>query len=291
MITQSEVRAYLNRLGISDIQSPTKEYLFELHKAHVARIPWQTLDIFAGKPTSIDLQESVQLMIHHRSGYCFHLNGAFTALLRALGYKVYWHRAGVQPSGQEPRINGFHLGITVSLLNEQLGEEERWLVDVGLGDMPWEPIPLKFGEYIQGPFQYTLEPSRITDRGWRLIHDPNYSYVGVDYAPDVVNSLELFKSNHTFYSRSPESPWMDLFIVRQRHEQGMNELKGCIWRKWSGNTLDKIEISSKSEWFEILANIFNEPLVNYSIIERDLIWDKVYRQHQNWKKLMENERV
>lgn len=291
MITQSEVRAYLNRLGISDIQSPTKGYLFELHKAHVARIPWQTLDIFAGKPTSIDIQESVQLMIHHRSGYCFHLNGAFTALLRALGYKVYWHRAGVQPLGQEPRINGFHLGITVSLLNEQLGEEERWLVDVGLGDMPWEPIPLKFGQYIQGPFQYALEPSRITDGGWRLIHDPHYSYVGVDYAPDVVNSLELFKSNHEFYSRSPESPWMELFIVRQRHEQGMNELKGCIWRKWSGNTLDKIEISSKSEWFEILADIFNEPLVNYSMIERDLIWDKVNRQHQNWKKLMENERV
>ncbi|WP_339223939.1 arylamine N-acetyltransferase [Paenibacillus sp. FSL W7-1332] len=291
MITQSEVRAYLNRLGISDIQEPTKEHLFELHKAHVARIPWQTLDIFAGKPTSIDIQESVQLMIHHRSGYCFHLNGAFTALLRALGYKVYWHRAGVQPLGQEPRINGFHLGITVSLLNEQLGEEERWLVDVGLGDMPWEPIPLKFGEYIQGPFQYAIEPSRITDDGWRLIHDPHYSYVGVDYAPDVVNSLELFKSNHEFYSRSPESPWMELFIVRQRHEQGMNELKGCIWRKWSGNTLDKIEISSKSEWFEILADIFNEPLVNYSMIERDLIWDKVNRQHQNWRKLMENEQV
>lgn len=291
MITQSEVRAYLNRLGISDIQSPTKEYLFELHKAHVARIPWQTLDIFAGKPTSIDIQESVQLMIHHRSGYCFHLNGAFTALLRALGYKVYWHRAGVQPLGQEPRINSFHLGITVSLLNEQLGEEERWLVDVGLGDMPWEPIPLKFGEYIQGPFQYALGPSRITDDGWRLIHDPHYSYVGVDYAPDVVNSLELFKSNHAFYSRSPESPWMDLFIVRQRHEQSMNELKGCMWRKWSGNTLEKIEITSKSEWFEILADIFNEPLVNYSMIERDLIWDKVNRQHQNWKKLMENERV
>ena len=217
-------------------------------------------------------------MIHQRSGYCFHLNGAFSALLRALGYKAYWHRAGVQPLGQEPRINGFHLGITVSLLNEQLGEEERWLVDVGLGDMPWEPIPLKFGEYIQGPFQYTLEPSRITDDGWRLIHDPHYSYVGVDYAPDVVNSLELFKSNHAFYSRSPESPWMELFIVRQRHEQGMNELKGRIWRKWSGNTLDKIEISSKSEWFELLADIFHEPLVNYSMIERDLIWDKVYRQ-------------
>ncbi|RAR42259.1 arylamine N-acetyltransferase [Paenibacillus sp. MDMC362] len=291
MITQSEVRAYLNRLGISDIQEPTKEYLFELHKAHVARIPWQTLDIFAGKPTSIDIEESVQLMIHQRSGYCFHLNGAFTALLRALGYKVYWHRAGVQPLGQEPRINGFHLGITVSLWNEQLGEEERWLVDVGLGDMPWEPIPLKFGRYIQGPFQYALEPSRITDVGWRLIHDPRYSYVGVDYAPDVVNSLELFKSNHAFYSRSPESPWMDLFIVRQRHEQGMNELKGCIWRKWSSNNLDKMEISSKSEWFEILADIFHEPLVNYFLIERDLIWDKVNRQHQNWKKLMENERV
>ena len=64
--------------------------------------------------------------------------------------------------------------------------------------MPWEPIPLKFGKYAQGPFTYVLEPSGITDQGWRLIHDPQYSYVGVDYAPEVVNSLALFKTNHDF---------------------------------------------------------------------------------------------
>ncbi|MHA2857301.1 arylamine N-acetyltransferase family protein [Paenibacillus lautus] len=290
MITHSEVKAYLNRLGISEIKAPTKEYLFELHKAHVARIPWQTLDIFAGKPTPMDIQYSVQLLIHQRSGYCFHLNGAFTALLRALGYAVSWHKAGVQPLGQEPRINGFHLGLTVSLMNVEIGEEESWVVDVGLGDMPWEPIPLKFGKYVQGPFTYVLEPSSVTDQGWRLIHDPQYSYVGVDYAPEVVNSLELFKTNHEFYSRSPESPWMDLLVVRQRHDVGMNELKGCIWKKWNGSILDTAEVSSKSEWLEILADVFNEPLVNYSILERDLIWAKVCKQHQKWLRLLEDQR-
>lgn len=35
---------------ITEIQPPMKEFLFELQKAHVEKFPWQTIDIFAGKP-------------------------------------------------------------------------------------------------------------------------------------------------------------------------------------------------------------------------------------------------
>ncbi|MGW8956539.1 arylamine N-acetyltransferase [Paenibacillus sp. NPDC055715] len=38
--------------------------------------------------------ESVQLILQGRSGYCFHLNGAFSVLLHSLGYRVCLHRAG-----------------------------------------------------------------------------------------------------------------------------------------------------------------------------------------------------
>lgn len=150
-MTKEEIKAYLNRIGIPEIQSPTLSYLVELHKAHVKHLSWQTLDIFARKPAAIGFQESVQLILHGRSGYCFHLNGAFSALLYSLGYKVSLHRAGVQPLGAEPRINSFHLGLTVNLLNEQQ-EDEVWIVDVGLGDMPYEPLPLRMGTYEQALF-------------------------------------------------------------------------------------------------------------------------------------------
>src|SRR5690348_7246378 len=146
IMTKEEIKAYLQRIGIPERETPDKAFLFELHKAHVEHLSWQTVDIYARKPAGIDLRGSVQLVTTGRSGYCFHLNGAFSTLLRSLGYQVSLHRAGVQPSGEQPRINSFHLGVTVRLADDQQ-EGQPWIVDVGLGDMPYEPLPLIYGEY------------------------------------------------------------------------------------------------------------------------------------------------
>ncbi len=288
MMTKEEIQTYINRIGIPDIQFPTKPYLFELHKAHVKNISWQTIDIFAGNPASIDVSESVQLILNHRSGYCFHLNGAFSNLLRSLGYMVSWHRAGVQPLGEEPRVNSFHLGLTVSLANEKQ-EEEKWIIDVGLGDMPFEPIPLQVGIFEQGPFKYKVRQSNVVKNGWRLEHDPPTSFVGVDFAPEVVHDIEEFKPKHDFYSLSAKSPWNNLFLVRHRHATGSNELRGCIWSKREIGGVEKIELQTKSQWLEVLGDIFNEHLVNYSTLEQDELWKRVQKIHEDWKKTKEGE--
>ncbi|WP_458460799.1 arylamine N-acetyltransferase family protein, partial [Paenibacillus sp.] len=181
-LNPSEIQAYLKRIGINTIKKPTLEYLFELQRAHVQYLSWQTVDIFAGRPAGIDLQESVQLILQGRSGYCFHLNGAFSVLLRSLGYTVDWHRGGVQPHGEKPRVNSFHLGLTV-LLPDADRNVERWIVDVGLGGMPFEPLPLRYGTYGAAPFTYQLMPSSVAAGGWRLEYEPNGPSEGVDYAP------------------------------------------------------------------------------------------------------------
>lgn len=280
MLTNTETKAYLKRIGIADIQPPTKSYLFELHRAHVERIPWQTLDIFAGRPSSIDVGASVQLILSGRSGYCFHLNGAFSELLRSLGYKVFWHRAGVQPHGEEPRVNSFHIGLTVLL------EHERWIIDAGLGDMPYEPLPLREGEYRQGPFVYQVTASGVAENGWRLVHDPLGASAGVDVAPEIVTDMGAFAPQHEAYSRSPDSPWVRLFLIRHRHASGSNELRGCIWSRREADGIVKTEVSAKSQWFDVLADIFGERLAAYSRPERDELWSKVQRQHEAWKQAM-----
>jgi arylamine N-acetyltransferase len=283
MLTNEEVKAYLSRLGIKDIEPPTKEYFFELHKAHVESVPWQTIDIFAGKPVGIDLKDSVQLILNHRSGYCFHHNGAFSALLRTLGYKVHYHRAGVQPPGTEPQISSFHLGLTVNVLNDHL-EEEIWIADVGLGDMPFEPLPLQVGIYHQAPFTYKVVESGVAAKGWRLEHDPLASFVGVDFDPTMLDSIEEFKPKHQHYSRSSDSPWLNMFLIRHRHAAGSNELRGCVWSKRDIHGIQKIEINNKSQWLEVLGDIFGEKLLNYSSQERDELWKRVRIAHEDWKK-------
>lgn len=282
-MTPAEIKAYLKRIGIADIQPPTLDYLTQLHRAHVSTISWQTIDIVAGRPTPIDLHECVRLMLSNRSGYCFHLNGAFGVLLHSLGYRVFWHRAGVQPPGQEPRINSFHLGLTVSLTNEQQ-QAQRYIIDVGLGDMPYEPLPLQIGTYEQGPLRYQVVNSDVAEGGWRLVHDPNASFVGVDYAPDELENLEEFKPKHEFYSRSPESPWMKLFLVRHRHATGSNELRGCIWTRRDSKAIEKTELRTKTQWLEVLGDVFQEHLVSYSQLEREELWKRVWTYHEEWKK-------
>ncbi|MFC5702596.1 arylamine N-acetyltransferase [Cohnella faecalis] len=284
IMTMEERSAYLKRLGIREIQAPTRTFLFELHKAHVNKLSWQTIDIFAGQPASMDVRESIQLMIGGRSGYCFQLNGAFCALLRSLGYRVSMHRAGVQPLGEAPRVNSFHLGLTVSMAGESNEEDETWIVDAGLGDMPYEPIPLRMGEYEQSPYTYKVVESGVVRDGWRLEHDPFASFAGVDFAPGIVQDISEFNSKHEYYSQSAESPWTQLLLVRHRHEQGSNELRGCIWSKRDRSGIEKTEIRTKSDWFALLGDVFGERLVRYSRQERDELWQKVKRKHEEWKR-------
>lgn len=286
MLSKEDVEKYLTRLGIFEIQPPTMDFLNEIHRAHVEKISWQTLDIFTRKPVGIDIKQSIDLMTNNRSGYCFHLNGAVAALLNTLGYKVSLHRAGVQTSGTSPKIDSFHVGVTVNLQNSN-GEDEYYLVDVGLGDMPYEPIRLSPGSYTQGPCIYEVTQSSVDSHGWRLNNDVKASYKGVDYAADTVPTIESFQSQHQFYSESDNSPWINFLIFKNRHARGSNELKGCMLTRRVNDQIERIEITKQSQWLEVLDSLFDETLVNYTKLEQDMIWNKVFQEHEAWKKSLE----
>lgn len=287
LMTPEQIKAYLKRLGINEIHEPTKEYLFEIHKAHVEKIPWESVDVYAGRPRPIDYTDSVQLVLEHRSGYCFHLNGALYALLRSLGYQVSLHRGGVQSRGTEPRIDSFHVGLTVDLPIDS-NHSEKWVIDAGLGDIPYEPLPLKYGTYQQGPLTCQLTESSVAVGGWRLEHDPRGPYAGVDIAPETVEDIKVFEPNHKHLSTSPESPFTQICLIKNRTAIGTNEMRGCIFTRIDHNGVTKTEVIQKGEWFGILADIFHEKLDDYSSTERDELWNKVYQDHQKWKREQED---
>lgn len=71
LLNASEIQAYLRRIGIDVIKKPTLEFLFELQRAHVQYLSWQTVDIFAGRPAGISLQESIQLILQEAAATAF----------------------------------------------------------------------------------------------------------------------------------------------------------------------------------------------------------------------------
>lgn len=100
-------------------------------------MPYENLDIYRGAPPGIDPQVSAERLVAGRGGYCYHHNGALSALLRTLGHQVHRHGGGVrsEPSDDLQTAMGNHCALTVTL------DGEAWLVDRGLGDALYEPIP------------------------------------------------------------------------------------------------------------------------------------------------------
>src|SRR3954447_16717945 len=116
MTTAIDVDAYLRRLRLPHLagSAPSIEGLFALHRAHAELVPYETLEIWLGRPTTVEPSDSVRRILRGRGGYCFHLNGAFSALLSALGYRVTRHVGGVQNNPQRPAgATGNHLVLTV----------------------------------------------------------------------------------------------------------------------------------------------------------------------------------
>ncbi|MFD9568215.1 arylamine N-acetyltransferase [Streptomyces sp. NPDC059982] len=271
-----DVDGYLAVLGMDRPPAPTAGALRALHRAQVERVAYENLDIHLGRPTGIGAAESAARIVRGRGGYCFHLNGAFGALLTALGYDVTLHRAGVQAAPRDPAgASGDHLALTVSL------DGGRWLVDTGLGDALHEPLPLREGTYTQGPFTYALAPSAAVPGGWRFTHDPRGSFTAMHFAPDPVE-LSSFAAEHERLSTSPESGFVRVLTAQLRDAKGVDVLRGCVLRRTGAGGTDERTIDSADDWYEVLTGVFRLDLTDVDAPARAALWQRVHSAHQEW---------
>lgn len=134
------ISAYLARIGYSGPTEPTIATLRALHRAHLFAVPFENLDIALGRKIIVDQDACVRKVVElHRGGFCYELNGAFAALLGALGFRVTLLSARVarEKGGEGPEFD--HLTLRVDL-------ETPWLADVGFGDSFVEPLALEAGK-------------------------------------------------------------------------------------------------------------------------------------------------
>ncbi len=262
--------SYLERLGWSDVPAPTITNLFALHRAHVERIPYNTVWIALGERRSIDRRASVDYVTSGAGGYCYHLNGAFSVLLEWLGFAVQRHLGGVQghPSAGDPAppagANGNHLALTAA----------DHLIDVGLGDALHEPIPLVAGVYLQGPFRFRLRRSDANPGGWRFDNDPGLSFVGFDMRPGPVQPDE-FAARHRFLMTSPESRFVRAVTAQRRDATGVDSLKGRLLRRIDGSGETVRELADVAEWEAVLIDLFGLALDGVEQPARDAVWRRI----------------
>ncbi|PKW07748.1 N-hydroxyarylamine O-acetyltransferase [Streptomyces sp. 1222.5] len=135
-MNSAQVDAYLLRLGVVRPRRPTGEALRELHLRHLRTVPFENLSIHLGEEIVLEEKRLLDKVTGTpRGGFCYELNGAFAALLTALGYEVELLAARVY--GDEGR-----LGIPYDHLALRVGTADggTWLADVGFGAHSHYPL-------------------------------------------------------------------------------------------------------------------------------------------------------
>ncbi|MEU8250855.1 arylamine N-acetyltransferase [Nonomuraea sp. NPDC048916] len=273
---------YLRHLGLTDLLNtpPTAESLRALHIAHVERVPYEVLEIWLGRTTTVDPLESAERILRGRGGYCYHLNGAFSRLAMELGYEVTRHVGGVQTRGAEPGVSGNHLVLTVRGLPSEDNPGGEWLVDLGLGDGLHEPLPLVEGTHRQGPFVYGLRPSEVAPGGWRFEHDPSGSFEGMDFGLTPAD-MSAFVEMHGQLSTSPESGFVRVAVVQRRDASGVDVLRGLRLSRL-GNGSHSVTLDTARDYYAALADVFGLPLGDVSAGEKDALFGRLHDAHEEW---------
>ncbi|MGN9908365.1 arylamine N-acetyltransferase family protein [Phytohabitans sp. LJ34] len=124
---------YLARIGV-DRPPSGLDGLRVLQRAHLGTVPFENLSVHLGEPIDLTALPD-KIVTRRRGGFCYELNGAFAALLTALGYTVSLHQARVW-GGKRWGPPFDHLALRVAV------DGEPWLVDVGFGRFAHHPLSL-----------------------------------------------------------------------------------------------------------------------------------------------------
>lgn len=132
-----DIEAYLARIGHEAGVKPGFDTLRALHRAHVASIPFENLEMMLGRPVPLDLAAlQDKLVRQRRGGYCYEQNLLFAAVLDRIGFAVTGLGARGRAGASSRRA------VTHMLLKVE-ADGMQWHCDVGFGaEGLLEPIPM-----------------------------------------------------------------------------------------------------------------------------------------------------
>jgi N-hydroxyarylamine O-acetyltransferase len=244
-----DIDAYLERIVYHGSLGATPETLEQLHLAHMLAVPFENLDISLGRPILLDEVALIDKVVRQRrGGFCYELNGAFAALLRALGFQVSLLSARVarQAGGFGPEFD--HLTLLVQL-------DEPWLADVGFGDSFRIPLRLHdTGVQTQAMGSYRLDHRdgevtllQFSDGQWQ----PQYGFTLRPHA------LSVFAEMCHYHQTSPQSHFTQKRICTRATLDGRLTLSDLQFISTAGGERTERQLADESEYRAALATYFD----------------------------------
>ncbi len=235
---------YLARLGFTARPEPTAAALAELQRRHLDAVPYENLAIMLGRPDPADPGQALErVAAGGNAGYCFHHNGAFEVVLRALGFAVE-RRSGHVWGRAVPRLNHLVLLVTIG--------GRRWWPDLGLGDGLRDPVEVAAGQIRQGPFTYEITSAGAG--GWSFRHDPAAaSFPGLDVSAGGPSDAEVARA-HRVLSTPPDGRFTKVLVAARRDDAGADVLRGIRYQRTGDGAFTR-DLEAYGDWRAALESL------------------------------------
>lgn len=222
-----DLQQYLNRIKFSGEIELTIEGIKKLMQSQLFSVPFENIDVQAGKIISLNGDDIVDKIVNqNRGGYCYQINGLFSLVLQEIGIPHYYVAARplVNP-GQNPKT---HLALIAEI------ENEEYLIDMGFGgNSIREPLKLtEIRESVQhNSDTFSLSKTEENEYLLQILIGKEWSNL---YSFDLTPQkwIDFKPANHYNYSH-PDSFFVQNLIVVLQNPLGKkilfkNSIKSII---------------------------------------------------------------
>ncbi len=236
---------YFQRIGLANAPGNDLLALNRIMRAQLQSVPFENLDVQAGKIVSLVPEDIVEKIIHRkRGGYCYEVNGLFSMALTALGFE--YDIIGARPMFYPQRRPKTHVVLLVKM------GDERWLCDTGFGSFGLRaPIGLhQLGEVIQQDNEtFSLDLNERNEYVLKaLIKGEWVNQFGFDLQP--MEWIDFSLANY-YNSTHPDAVFVKQYLVMLQSPEGRVLL--------SGDQLKKMSVTGESIT-QVLPEQLNEVL-------------------------------
>lgn len=230
---------YLQRIGFVGEIQPNADSLCKLMRCHLQAIPFENLDVQAGKVVSLVQEDIVDKIVYRkRGGYCYEVNSLFAMALTELGFD--YDLIGARPMFYPQRRPKSHMVLLVKMGNE------HWLCDTGFGSFGLRaPIGLhQLGQVIQQDNEtFMLDKN---ERGEfilkALVKGEWANQFGFDLQP--MEMIDFMPVNY-YNSTHPDAVFVQRYLVMQQRPDGRTLLSGNQLKQLRGDQETVTEITAE----------------------------------------------
>ena len=226
----TKTEAFLARIGLGGVKpEPTAAFLGRVQEACVLTIPYENLDILAGKPISLAAEDIYEKIVtNRRGGYCFELNALLHHMLAEMGFSVKSCFARFLRGESEPPFRR-HRVVVVTL------DGAEYLLDIGVGQIaPRFPLKLAEGE-VQEQNGETYRFVRDAELGWILedLHKGEWRRY-ISFTTERQYEVD-FEPASFWCEKHPASPFNKGVMLAMKTKAGRITVDGRTHREFVGD--------------------------------------------------------